>query len=502
MFETLSGRLTGIFKNLTSRGVLTQKDISVTLREIRRALLEADVALEVVRSFISELETKLVGVELIRSIKPGQMIVKLVHEELVKLLGDETSDFNTKAAPPLVYMMVGLQGAGKTTTTAKLAYRFQKQDKKKVLMASLDTRRPAAQEQLLQLGQQNSIDSLPIIANQSPLEITKRALSAARLGGYDLLILDTAGRSHIDELLMEETVEIKDIAQPHEILLVADSLMGQDAVTFAKTFDEKLAISGIILTRMDGDGRGGAALSMRHVTGKPVKAVAVGEKIADIDIFRPQQMANRILGMGDVVALVEKAAQTIDEEKNALMAQKMREGKFDLNDFAQQLKQMQRMGGLGAIAGLIPGMGAKNPMGMNDKAIKSFLAAIDSMTKYERENPEILKHSRKIRISKGSAVSTAEINKLLKMHRQMSDMMKMMKKGKGGWGLQKMLGGFGSKMKMPPAGGNLPDLAELQKIAKLKNLPDKLGNNNSLLGDGSFPDLNKLSNFIGDKKKH
>ncbi|MGO4835604.1 signal recognition particle protein, partial [Rhizobiaceae sp. 2RAB30] len=346
-----------ILNGLTGRGALSEADVSAALREVRRALLEADVALEVVRSFVDRVREKAVGAAVLKSIKPGQMVVKIVHDELVEMLGTEGKTIDLNAPAPVVVMMVGLQGSGKTTTSAKIAKRLAERQNKRVLMASLDTRRPAAQEQLRQLGEQTKVPTLPIVAGQSPVEIARRAVQAAKLGGHDVVILDTAGRTHIDEPLMAEMAEIKSASNPHEILLVADSLTGQDAVNLARNFDERVGITGLILTRMDGDGRGGAALSMRAVTGKPIKLIGTGEKMDALEEFHPKRIADRILGMGDIVSLVEKAAETIDAEKAAAMAKKMQSGKFDLNDLADQLGQMQKMGGMGGIMGMMPGMG-------------------------------------------------------------------------------------------------------------------------------------------------
>jgi signal recognition particle subunit SRP54 len=370
-----------------------------------------------------------------------------------------------------VIMMVGLQGSGKTTTSGKLGLRLQNRDKKNVLLASLDTRRPAAQEQLRQLGEQTGVDTLPIIAGQDPVQIARRAIQAAKLSAKDVVILDTAGRTSIDEPMMAEMAAIRDAANPHEILLVADALTGQDAVNLARNFDNRVGITGLVLTRMDGDGRGGAALSMRAVTGKPIKLIATGEKMDALEEFHPRRIADRILGMGDIVSLVERAAETIDAEKAAAMAKKMQEGKFDLNDLSDQLKQMQRMGGLGGLMGMMPGMGGmKDQManaGFDDKAIKRQLAIIDSMTKAERGDPDILKHSRKQRIAKGSGTDAAQINRLLKMHRSMADMMKAMGgKGKGGGMMRGLMGGLANKMGLGGMGGGLmgggmPDLSKM-----------------------------------------
>ena len=464
MFENLQDRLGSILNGLTGRGALSEADVSAALREVRRALLEADVALEVVRSFTDRVREKAVGAAVVKSIKPGQMVVKIVHDELVEMLGSEGVSIDLNAPAPVVVMMVGLQGSGKTTTTGKIAKRLTDREKKKVLMASLDTRRPAAQEQLRQLGVQTGIDVLPIIAGQSPTDIASRAVQAAKLGGHDVVILETAGRTHIDEPLMVEMAEIKARSKPHEILLVADALTGQDAVNLARNFDERVGITGLVLTRMDGDGRGGAALSMRAVTGKPIKLIGVGEKMTELEEFHPRRIADRILGMGDIVSLVERAAETIDAEKAKAMAEKMAKGKFDLNDLAEQLKQMQKMGGMGGIMGLMPGMaGMKDKMaaaGLNDKLFGRQIAIIQSMTKAERANPDILKHSRKKRIAAGSGTDAAEINKLLKMHRQMADMMKAMGGKKGGGMMKQMMGGLASKMGLGGMGG-MPDLSSM-----------------------------------------
>jgi len=467
MFENLQDRLGSILNGLTGRGALSESDVSAALREVRRALLEADVSLEVVRSFTDRVRDKAIGAEILKSIKPGQMVVKIVHDELIEMLGGEGVGVDLHAAAPVVIMMVGLQGSGKTTTTAKIANRLTTREKKKVLMASLDTRRPAAQEQLRQLGAQANIDTLPVIAGQSPTDIAARAVQAAKLGGHDVVILDTAGRTHIDEPLMVEMADIKKKSNPHEILLVADSLTGQDAVNLARSFDERVGITGLVLTRMDGDGRGGAALSMRAVTGKPIKLIGVGERMGELEEFHPRRIADRILGMGDIVSLVEKAAENIDAEKAAAMAAKMAKGKFDLNDLADQLRQMQKMGGMGGIMGLMPGMaGMKDKMaaaGLDDKLFGRQIAIIQSMTKAERANPDLLKHSRKKRIAAGSGTDAAAINKLLKMHRQMADMMKMMGgKGKGGM-MKQMMGGLAGKMGLGGLGGmgGMPDLSNI-----------------------------------------
>ncbi len=493
MFESLQERLGSILNGLTGRGALSEADVAAALREVRRALLEADVALEVVRSFTDKVRAKAVGAAVLKSIKPGQMVVKIVHDELVDMLGAEGQTIDLNAPAPVVVMMVGLQGSGKTTTSAKIAKRLAERQNKKVLMASLDTRRPAAQEQLRQLGEQVAVATLPIVAGQGAVEIARRAVQAARLGGHDVVILDTAGRTHIDEPLMVEMAEIKRAADPHEILLVADSLTGQDAVNLAKSFDSRVGITGLVLTRMDGDGRGGAALSMRAVTGKPVKIIGTGEKMDALEEFHPKRIADRILGMGDIVSLVEKAAETIDAEKAAAMAKKLQSGKFDLNDLADQLGQMQKMGGMGGIMGMMPGVGKMKDQlaaaGLDDRLFKRQQAIISSMTKAERANPELLKHSRKKRIAAGSGTDAAEINKLLKMHRQMADMMKAMGgKGKGGGMMRGLMGGMAQKMGLGGLSGmgGLPDLSKLnpKELEALQKQAEAAGLGKGLPGGG------------------
>jgi len=487
MFESLSDRLSGILDKLTKRGALSEADVNTAMREVRRALIEADVALDVVRSFTDKVRHRAVGQEVLKSVTPGQMVVKIVHDQLVEMLGSDAEPIDLVATPPVAIMMVGLQGSGKTTTTAKIGLRLTRRDKKKVLMASLDTRRPAAQEQLRVLGQQNDVDTLPIVEGQSPTQIAERAMNAARLGGYDVVILDTAGRIHIDEPLMIEMDEVKRAADPHEILLVADSLTGQDAVNLASSFDERVGITGIVLTRVDGDGRGGAALSMRAVTGKPIKLLGVGEKADALEDFHPSRIADRILGMGDIVSLVEKAAETIDAEKAAAMAKKMRKGMFDLNDLSDQLAQMEKIGGMSGILGMMPGIGKMKKQieaaNIDDKVIKRQRAIISSMTRREREAPKLMNASRKKRIAAGSGTQVQDVNKLLKMHRQMSDMMKKAGKGKG------LLGGL--------MGGGMPEVdpAELEKMAKGGGMPGGLppgglpGGLPAGLGGGKLPGL-------------
>jgi signal recognition particle subunit SRP54 len=455
MFDNLSEKLSSILDRLTGRGALSAADVDAASREVRRALLEADVALEVVRGFVEKLRERAVGVEIIKSVKPGQMVVKIVHDELVAMLGANAEPIDLNAPAPVPVMMVGLQGSGKTTTTAKIAKRLTEQMRRKVLMASLDTRRPAAMEQLAVLGQQVGVDTLPIIAGQSPVQIARRAIEAGRLGGYDAVLLDTAGRITLDEAMMAEAAEVERAVNPHEVLLVADALTGQDAVNLARAFDERVGLTGIVLTRVDGDGRGGAALSMRAVTGKPIKLIGTGEKMDALEDFHPTRIADRILGMGDIVSLVERAAATIDAEKAARTAERMRKGAFDLNDLREQLGQMQRMGGIGGLMGMLPGIAKmKNQLAtanVNENMLKHQVAIIDSMTPKERRNPDVLKASRKKRIAAGSGTKVEEINKLLKMHRTMADMMKAIGSGKRGplAGLANMMGLGGGGMLSP-----------------------------------------------------
>ena len=469
MFESLSEKLSGILDRLTGRGALSEEDVNAAMREVRRALLEADVSLDVVRSFIDRARSKAVGAAVVKSVTPGQMVVKIVHDALIETLGGEGEAIDLNAPAPVAIMLVGLQGAGKTTTAAKIALRLAERSKAKVLMASLDVKRPAAQEQLAVLGRQVGVDTLPIVAGQDPVAIARRAESVARLQGYDVVLLDTAGRTHIDEPLMAEMAEIRDAARPHEILLVADALTGQDAVNLAKSFNERVGVTGIVLTRMDGDGRGGAALSMRAVTGRPIKLLGVGEKMDALEDFHPRRLADRILGMGDIVSLVEKAAQAIDAEKAAKMAEKMRKGVFDLNDLSDQLAQIEKLGGLGGVMGMLPGVAKlKDQIAashLDDKTIMRQRAIISSMTPMERRNPDILKASRKKRIAAGAGVTVELVNRLLKQHRQMADMMKAMGASAGKRGLMGQLGqmmGFGGGMAMPTP----EQIAAMQKSAR------------------------------------
>ena len=469
MFESLTEKLSGIFDGLTRRGALTEADVGTAMREVRRALLEADVALDVVRSFTDKVRDRAVGANVIKSVTPGQMVVKIVNDVLVETLGSDADPINLDAAPPVAIMMVGLQGAGKTTTTAKVAKRLSERMNKRVLMASLDVKRPAAQEQLAVLGRQVGVDTLPIVTGQSPVQITRRAEQAARLQGYDVVMLDTAGRTHIDEALMAEMAEIKASAKPHEILLVADSLTGQDAVNLAKSFDERVGLTGIVLTRVDGDGRGGAALSMRAVTGKPIKLLGTGEKMDALEDFHPERIANRILGMGDIVSLVERAAETIDAEKAMRAADRMRTGKFDLEDLSDQLAQVEKLGGMGGIMGMLPGMGKiKEQMAaanIDERIIKRQRAIISSMTRTERRNPDVLKASRKKRIAAGSGTKVEDVNRLLKQHRQMADMMKSLGGAKRG-ALGKMASAFGLGGGNPLAGMPEPTPEQLEALQR------------------------------------
>jgi len=489
MFDNLSERLSGILDRLTRRGALSEADVDAALREVRRALLEADVALDVARSFVDQVKKRAVGVEVLKSVTPGQMVVKIVHDELIATLGSDAKPIDLNAPAPVAIMMVGLQGSGKTTTTAKVAKRLTERVNKKVLMASLDTRRPAAMEQLAVLGRQASIDTLPIVEGQSPTQIAGRAMQAGRLGGYDVVLLDTAGRLTLDEAMMMEAAEVKRAANPHEVLLVADSLTGQDAVNLARSFDQRVGLTGIVLTRVDGDGRGGAALSMRAVTGKPIKLMGAGEKLDALEDFDPARVAGRILGMGDIVALVEKAAASIDREKAMRAAERMRKGQFDLNDMREQLGGMAQMGGMTGLMGMLPGVAKiKNQLAernIDDGMLKHQMAIIDSMTPDERKHPDVLKASRKKRIAAGSGTKVEEINKLLKMHRTMADVMKAMGGGKARGplaGLAQMMG----------FGGGMPSPEEMAKLAeKMPNAPGAPGLPPQLPGLPNFPGLPK-----------
>ena len=435
MFETLSERLGGVFDRLTKQGALSEDDVRTAMREVRVALLEADVSLPVARSFVKQVTQKATGAAVTKSVTPGQQVVKIVHDELQAILtGDDDPGRLKIDNPPAPILMVGLQGGGKTTTTAKIAKRLKEREGKKVLMASLDVNRPAAMEQLAILGQQCGVDTLPIVPGQRPVDIAKRAKQQASLGGYDVVFLDTAGRLQIDQQLMDEVAEVRAVTDPREVMLVVDGLTGQVAVEVAQEFDARVGVTGVVLTRMDGDGRGGAALSMRAVTGKPIRFVGVGEKLDALEEFDPGRIAGRILGMGDIVALVEKAQATLEVEQQERMMKRFGKGLFNMNDLKGQLQQMQKMGGMEGMMSMLPGMGKMQKQmdaaGIDDRILKRQIALIDSMTKKERANPALLQASRKKRIAAGAGLSVQDLNQLLKMHRQMADMMK--KLGKGG----------------------------------------------------------------------
>jgi len=455
LFDSLTTRLGDVFDRLRKRGALSEADVTAALREVRVALLEADVALPVVKDFVNAVRDKAIGQDVVRSVSPGQMVIKIVHDHLIEVLGSEQVELSLASVPPVAIMMVGLQGSGKTTTSAKIALRFKNRDKKKVLMASLDVHRPAAQEQLAILGRQTGVETLPIVAGEKPLQIAERAMRVGRLEGYDVVMLDTAGRLHIDEALMMEVAAVRDLVKPHETLLVADAMTGQDAVTVGKAFNERIGLSGIVLTRIDGDARGGAALSMRAITGKPIKLLGTGEKLDALETFHPDRIAGRILGMGDVVSLVEKAAETIDQEEAAKLAAKMEKGNFDLDDLAAQLRQLRKMGGMSGMMNMLPGMGKIKKQiseaNIDDKVIKRQEAIISSMTKAERKNPKILNGSRRRRIAEGSGTSVQDVNKILKQHQDMATMMKKVQKlGKKGFMRQGLAG------LLPGGGGGGP----------------------------------------------
>ena len=449
MFDALTDKLSSAFAKITSRGVLNEKDIDEAMREIRIALLEADVSLPVVKQFIAQVKEQALGEKVVKSVQPGQMVVKIVHDELVKLLGDDSCGLNLNAVPPACILMVGLQGSGKTTTTAKIAAKIKKQ--KKILLASLDIYRPAAQEQLSMLAAKTGVDALPVVKGEKPEAITRRALAEGKKGGYDVIILDTAGRLHIDEELMNEVINVKKIANPVETLLVADSMIGQDACNVAREFNEKVGISGIVLTRVDGSSRAGAALSMKMVANVPIKFLGTGEKIDEFEEFHPDRLAGRILGQGDVVSLVEKAIEKVDKDEAEKMAQKMMKGHFDLEDMLSQLRQVQKLGSLGGIIGMIPGLSKFKSQieqaGVGDNLIKKQEAVILSMTRQERKKPQIIKPSRKKTIAAGAGVEVHEVNKLLKSYEQMSTMMKRMGKMGGMKGLASQM------MNKSPFGG-------------------------------------------------
>jgi signal recognition particle subunit SRP54 len=474
MFDALSDRLGATFDRLRGRGALREQDVRDAMREVRIALLEADVALPVARSFIDKVTEKAVGESVLKSVTPGQQVIKIVNDELVAMLGGDDGENGhvplvLEARPPVVIMMVGLQGSGKTTTTAKLAKYIREKHGKKAMMASLDVNRPAAQEQLAVLGEQTETATLPVVQGQQPVDIARRAIEAARLQNFDVLLLDTAGRLHVDEALMAEMKAVAGVSAPTEVLLVVDSLTGQDAVNVAQNFSDEVPLTGVILTRMDGDARGGAALSMRAVTGKPIKFAGTGEKLDALEAFHPSRVADRILGMGDIVSLVEKAAENIKIEEAEALAKRMEKGKFDLNDLRMQLRQMQNMGGIGALAGMMPGMkkakAAMASSGMDDKVLVHMEAIIGSMTPKERANPDLMNAKRKKRVAAGSGTDVQTVNKVLKMHQEMARAMKQIKKmgglkglasmfGSGGMGGGGPMGGMGSM----GGGGGLPGL--------------------------------------------
>ncbi|OUD10261.1 signal recognition particle protein [Marivivens niveibacter] len=504
MFENLSERLGGVFDRLTKQGALSADDVKTALREVRVALLEADVSLPVVRSFIKSVESKATGSAVTKSITPGQQVVKIVHDELISVLsGDEGDDRLKVDTPPAPILMVGLQGSGKTTTTAKLAKRFKERDGKRVLMASLDVNRPAAMEQLAILGQQIGVDTLPIVKGEDPVAIAKRAKTQASLGGYDIYMLDTAGRLHIDAELIQQAADVRDVVNPRETLLVVDGLTGQDAVNVATEFDDKIGVSGVVLTRMDGDGRGGAALSMRAITGKPIRFVGLGEKLDAIETFEAERIAGRILGMGDIVALVEKAQATLEVEQAERMMKRFQKGRFNMNDLKMQLEQMIKMGGMDSLMGMMPGMakhaGKIKEAGFDDIMLRRQIALINSMTKKERANPELMQASRKKRVAKGAGLEVSELNKLLKQQKQMADVMKKMgKMGKGGALKQAVKQMFG-KGGMPEGMPDMNDPKAMEQAAKALGgkLPGLGGGMPGMGGMGGLP--GGLSGF-GKKK--
>ncbi len=491
MFDKLSDRLGGVFDRLRGRGALNEADVREAMREVRVALLEADVALPVVRDFIDGITEKAVGAQVLKSVTPGQQVVKIVNDALVEILGSTNSELDLAVAPPAIILMVGLQGSGKTTTTAKIAKLLKAKQGKKVLMASLDVNRPAAQEQLATLGVQVEVATLPIVEGQQPVDIAKRAMQAAKLQGFDVLMLDTAGRLHVDQQLMDEMRAVAKVSVPQEILLVVDALTGQDAVNVAKNFGEQVELTGVVLTRMDGDARGGAALSMRAVTGKPIKFAGVGEKLDAIEPFYPDRVAGRILGMGDVVGLVERASEMVEADEAEKLAAKMAKGQFDMNDLRMQFRQMTKMGGLGALAGMMPGMkkakAAMDSSGMNDKLLVHMDAIIGSMTPKERTKPELLNAKRKIRIAKGSGTTVQDVNRLMKMHQEMATAMKRIRKMGGLKGLAAMFG---------KGGGDLGGVMEGMHGLPSGSLPKGMGGLPGMGGTagGMPPDLARLLN--------
>ena len=482
MFDALSDRLGNVFDRLKGKGSLSESDVNAAMREVRIALLEADVAVEVVKSFIDGVKVRAVGQEVTKSVTPGQQVIKIVNDNLIEMLGKEPAWIELNAVPPVPILMIGLQGSGKTTTAAKIASRLTRRDKKKVMMASLDVTRPAAREQLRVLGEQIDVSTLPMAEGETAVSIAKRAMAASRLQGYDVVILDTAGRVTVDQGLMDEIKQISEITNPAEKILVADALTGQDAVTTAKNFHQNVGVTGIVLTRMDGDSRGGAALSMRSVTGVPIKAVGTGEKLENLEDFHPERVAGRILGMGDVVSLVEKAAETIEVEEAEKIALKMQKGQFDFNDMLTQLQQVSKMGGLGGVLAMLPGVGKLQKQmassGVDDKSIARQVAIIQSMTAQERKSPKLLNASRKRRVASGSGTTAQEINRLLKQQMEMARMMKKVGKMGGLKGLGSLFGGGdpiqpdlgqGSNLRIPEGlinqpGQNFPGLPGLPKF--------------------------------------
>src|SRR5436189_5439985 len=484
MFDTLGSRLNEVFDRLRGRGALSEDDVAAAMREIRIALLEADVALPVVRDFIAAVREKAVGQDVVRSVTPGQMVVKIVHDHLVDVLGGgeprgRADSLDLNAAAPVVVMLVGLQGSGKTTTAAKIANRLKQRSRKKVLLASLDVQRPAAQEQLAQLSRQIGVAMLPIVAGERPVAITRRALQTGRSEGYDVVLLDTAGRHHVNEELMLEVAAVREAATPHQTLLVADAMTGQDAVNVAKAFGERAGITGIVLTRVDGDARGGAALSMRAITGKPIVLIGTGEKIDALEPFHPERIAGRILGMGDVVTLVERAAETADQDEAERLAAKFQKGNFDLDDLAAQWRQLRRMGGMSSMLGMLPGIGKVKKQldaaNIDESIVKRQEAIIASMTKSERKNPKLLNGSRRRRIAAGSGTSVPDINRLLKQYQDMAGMMKKMKKlGQKGLmrhGVSALMTGDGFRHGVLPCGNSMrfPSTDDLYSSLRLNS---------------------------------
>ena len=499
MFDSLKDKLQSVFSGLGKRGALSEADVDAALREVRLALLDADVALPVVKSFMAGIREQAVGASVLKSVRPDQQVIKIVHDGLVAMLGGEAEELKVDVTPPAVILMAGLQGSGKTTTAGKLAVHLQNKQRKKVMLASLDMTRPAAREQLRALGEQAEAGILPESDSETPVQLARRALKMAQLKAYDVLVLDTAGRLSIDDALMTELREIKKETNPHEVLLVADALTGQDAVNTAKTFHEQVGVTGIVLTRLDGDARGGAALSMRQVTGCPVKLVGVGEKLDALEGFDPKRMAGRILDMGDVVALVEKAAESIAEEEAMRMAERMAKGKFDMNDFLTQLRQLQKMGGLGGLLGMLPGIGKMQKQiaaaGIDDSLIKRQEAIILSMTRKERLSVGLLNASRRKRIASGSGTTVQEVNRLVKQYQDMARMMKKMGSKTGAAGLKALMGGgnplagAGGAGAGAGAGEGVPDNAALPDMASLQQQLGSGANPLAGLGRGGLPGL-------------